>query len=441
MSQNLLRSEILELVRTYVTEVHAAKPFIPGESPVPVSGRVFDHKEITYLVESALDFWLTIDRFNDSFERGLSNFLGIKFALTTNSGSSANLLATAALMSPLLGKDALKPGDEVITTACAFPTTVNPILQHGLVPVFVDVALGTYNADVEQIERSISQRTRAIVLAHTLGNPFDLSRVLELANRHHLWLIEDCCDALGSTYRGKKVGSFGHMSTVSFYPAHQITTGEGGAIFTNDAKLKRIIQSLRDWGRDCWCKPGDSNTCGKRFSWQFDRLPSGYDHKYIYSQAGYHLSMTDLQAAIGVAQLEKLPSFVAARKENFRFLRESLDPLAPYFILPQPTEGSDPSWFGFPLTIREGAPFSRNQLVQYLDKRKIATRPFFAGNITCQPYFSGYPYKTAGPLENSDFILKNSFWLGVFPGLNKEALSFSVSSIQEFIEETCLIHD
>jgi CDP-6-deoxy-D-xylo-4-hexulose-3-dehydrase len=428
-----LRAEILQLVTEYYKEAFAPAPFQPGVTPVPVSGRVFDDAEIKHLVEAALDFWLTTGRFAAQFEREFARFFGLRHAILVNSGSSANLLALSCLTSPKLGDRALRPGDEVITVAAGFPTTVNPIFQNQLVPVFVDIHIPTYNVDVDQLEAALSDRTRAIMLAHTLGNPFDAQRVVDFARRHQLWLIEDCCDAVGATYQGKKVGTFGDLATVSFYPAHHITMGEGGCVLTDDSRLKTLVESFRDWGRDCWCEPGKDNTCGKRFGWQLGELPEGYDHKYTYSHVGYNLKATDMQAAVGVAQLAKLPAFIEARRRNFQFLWQGLSDLAEFFILPQATPGSDPSWFGFPLTVADNAPFTRGQLVQFLEARKIGTRLLFGGNLTRQPAYQGLRYRVVGPLERTDFVMRNTLWLGVYPGLHADMLSFLIESIYEFV--------
>jgi len=428
-----LRAEILQLVAEYHREAFAPSPFQPGISPVPVSGRVFDDAEIKCLVEAALDFWLTTGRFAAQFEREFARFFGVRHTMLVNSGSSANLLALSCLTSPKLGDRALRPGDEVITVAAGFPTTVNPIFQNQLVPVFVDVHIPTYNVDVDQLEAALSDRTRAVMLAHTLGNPFDAQRVVDFARRHQLWLIEDCCDAVGATYQGKKVGTFGDLATVSFYPAHHITMGEGGCVLTDNSRLKTLVESFRDWGRDCWCEPGKDNTCGKRFGWQLGELPEGYDHKYTYSHIGYNLKATDMQAAVGVAQLAKLPAFIEARRRNFRLLRQGLSDLAELFILPQATPGSEPSWFGFPITVVDNAPFTRNQLVQFLEGRKIGTRLLFGGNLTRQPAYQGLRYRVVGSLKNTDRVMQNTFWLGIYPGLSAAMLDFVVESIREFI--------
>ena len=431
-----LRAEILQLVAEYYKEAFAPVPFQPGVTPVPVSGRVFDDSEIKHLVEAALDFWLTTGRFAAQFEREFARFFGLRHAMLVNSGSSANLLALSCLTSPKLGERALRPGDEVITVAAGFPTTVNPIFQNQLVPVFVDIHIPTYNIDADQLEAALSDRTRAIMLAHTLGNPFDAQRVVDFARRHQLWLIEDCCDAVGATYQGKKVGTFGDLATVSFYPAHHITMGEGGCVLTDNSKLKTLVESFRDWGRDCWCEPGKDNTCGKRFGWQLGELPEGYDHKYTYSHIGYNLKATDMQAAIGVAQLAKLPAFIEARRRNFQVLWQGLSDLAEFFILPQATPGSDPSWFGFPITVADDAPFTRNDLVQFLEQRKIGTRLLFGGNLIRQPAYSDKKYRVVDNLINTDKALHDTFWIGVYPGLTKQMLDFIISSIHDFIKHS-----
>jgi len=427
-----LRERILGLVAEYASIAHAPTAFVPGQTPIPASGKVIGARELKFLVEASLDCWLTSGRFNDEFEAKLAKFLGVKHVLTTNSGSSANLLAFSALTSPSLGLRAVKPGDEVISVAAGFPTTINPILQAGCVPVFVDVDIPTYNIDPALIEGAITGKTRAIMLAHTLGNPYNLNVVTELARKHRLWLIEDCCDALGSTYDGKMVGTFGDIGTLSFYPAHHITMGEGGAVFTSNPELKRILESFRDWGRDCYCAPGKENTCGKRFGWELGSLPKGYDHKYTYSHAGFNLKITDMQAAVGVAQLERAPDFIAARKANFRYLSERLASLEEFVVLPQATPGSDPSWFGFLMTIRENAPFDRVDLVKYLDQHKIGTRLLFAGNITRQPYFEGRVYRIAGDLRRTDIVMNNTFWIGVYPGLTTQMLDFVAERLETF---------
>ena len=427
-----LRDRILTLVSEYYGVAHTPRPFSGGMSPVPVSGRVFDAEDMRYLADAMLDFWLTTGRFTKEFEQQLANVFGLQHALLVNSGSSANLLALTALTAKELGDRALRPGDEVITVAAGFPTTVNPIIQNRLVPVFVDVVVPTYNVDVSQLEVARSDRTRAVFIAHTLGNPFDVAAVADFCRRHRLWLIEDCCDALGATFGGRHVGTTGALATVSFYPAHHITMGEGGAVLTDDAQLRRIVESFRDWGRDCWCAPGCDNTCGKRFDWQLGDLPYGYDHKYIYSRIGYNLKATDMQAAVGVAQLKKLPRFIDARRRNFTHLYNGLADLQEFLIRPEPTPGSEPSWFGFPLAVRPDAPFTLDELVEHLNDRKIGTRLLFGGNLTRQPAYEGVEYRVAGPLTNSDFVTNHVFWLGVYPGLTAEMLDFVLETIREF---------
>ncbi len=431
-SESQLREQILALVAQYTERSLAPKVFEPDATMVPPAGKVLGTLEIQNMVEAALDGWLTTGRFNDAFEQKLSAFLGVRYVMTANSGSSANLLAVATLTSPKLGARALKPGDEVITVAAGFPTTVNPILHFGLVPVFVDVHIPTYNIDPRQIEGAITPRTKAIVIAHTLGIPFDLSEVMRIAKQHNLWVIEDCCDALGSTYEGRLVGTFGDLATLSFYPAHHITMGEGGAVFTQNAELKRIAESFRDWGRDCWCAPGCDNTCRNRFGWQLGELPAGYDHKYTYSHVGFNLKITDMQAACGLAQLERLPGFIEARKRNAAFLQERLAGLQDFLILPEATRGSDPSWFGFPLTLREESGLSRVDLLKHLDQHKIGTRLLFGGNLTRQPYFQGLNYRVHGTLANTDRIMNQTFWIGIFPGLSPEALEHTVRVLEGF---------
>lgn len=430
-----LRQEILKLVEAYYAEAFTSREFIPGETLVPVSGRVFDADDLVHLVEASLDFWLTTGRYADQFEREFAHFMGVRHAILCNSGSSANLLALSALTSPKLGERRLEPGDEVITVAAGFPTTVNPIVQNRLVPVFLDIELGTYNVDVRYLEEAISPKTKAIMMAHTLGNPFNLDAVMELVKRYGLWLIEDNCDALGSTYKGKLTGTFGDLATVSFYPAHHITMGEGGCVLANSPKLKVLVESFRDWGRDCWCDPGKENTCGKRFEWQLGELPYGYDHKYIYSHIGYNLKLTDMQAAVGVAQLKKLPGFIEARKHNWQLLYDGLKPLEEFLILPQPTPGSDPSWFGFPITVRSEAPFTRNDLVRYLESRKIATRLLFGGNLTRQPAYRSVPYRVVGELKNTNVVMNQTFWVGVYPGLTEQMIAYVVETMTAFIQE------
>lgn len=426
-----LREKILEQVRAYASEKLQAPVFVPGMS-IPPSGKVLGADELVNLVDASLDAWLTTGRYNEAFEAKLAAFLGVPHVLTCNSGSSANLLAVSALTSPLLGARALKPGDEVITAAAGFPTTVNPILQNGLVPVFVDSHIPTYNPLPETIEAAITPRTKAIVIAHTLGNPYAVAEIRALADRHGLWLVEDCCDALGSTYQGRNVGTFGHIGTLSFYPAHHITMGEGGAVFTSDTTLKRALESFRDWGRDCWCNPGCDNTCGKRFDWKFEQLPIGYDHKYVYSHLGYNLKITDMQAAIGLAQLSRVDEFIAARKANFSYIKKCLEKSAESLILPEATEKSSPSWFGFPITIRDDASFDRLSLLRYLEQHNIGTRLLFAGNLTRQPYMQGRNFKVSGTLKNADTIMNNTFWVGVWPGLRQEHLDHLTSTLNQY---------
>jgi CDP-6-deoxy-D-xylo-4-hexulose-3-dehydrase len=428
-----IRNEIMKLVDMYSNIKFTSTPFSPGESVVPVSGKVLDAGELKNMIDASLDGWLTTGRFNDAFEKKLRDFLGVKFLITTNSGSSANLLAFSALTSPKLKEKAIKPGDEVIGVAAGFPTTVNPILQFGAVPVFVDVDIATHNIDVTKIEAAISPKTKAIMLAHSLGNPFNLKVILEVCKKHHLWLIEDNCDSLGSLYNGQLTGTFGDIGTLSFYPAHHITMGEGGAVFTNNAELKMIIESFRDWGRDCYCQPGKDNTCGKRFCWKLGDLPEGYDHKYTYAHAGYNLKITDMQAACGLAQMDKLEGFIQARKDNFKFLYERLQSCQDFLILPEATPNSDPSWFGFLMTIKPEANIRRVDLLSYLDQEKIGTRLLFAGNLTRQPYMQGRNYRVSGDLTHTDIVMNDSFWVGVYPGLTEEMLDFTASKIETFL--------
>ncbi|MCK9283042.1 MAG: lipopolysaccharide biosynthesis protein RfbH [Rhodocyclaceae bacterium] len=428
-----LRQQIVNLVEEYASLAFFPKSFIPGVTPVPISGKVIGAPELRNMVEASLDGWLTTGRFNDAFERRLADYLGVKHVLTVNSGSSANLVAFSALTSPKLGERAIRPGDEVIGVAAGFPTTVNPILQFGAVPVFVDVDIPTYNIDVAQLEAAISSRTKAIMLAHTLGNPYNLAEVVRIVRKHDLWLIEDCCDALGSTYDGKRVGSFGDIGTLSFYPAHHITMGEGGAVFTNNDELKRIAESFRDWGRDCYCPPGRDNTCGKRFGWKLGELPQGYDHKYTYSHLGYNLKISDMQAACALAQMDRLDHFVQARKNNFVWLKERLKSCEEFLVLPEATENSEPSWFGFPITLKESAPTGRVDLLNYLDQNKVGTRLLFAGNLTRQPYMIGRGFRTSGLLANTDVVMNNTFWVGVYPGLDEAMLDFLAGKMETFL--------
>ena len=431
---NALRAQILALVQQYHAAAFPPSEFVPGQTAIPYAGRVFDHVELQHAVEASLDFWLTTGRFAAEFERAFSQFIGVRHTLLVNSGSSANLLALSALTSPKLEDRQLQPGDEVITIASGFPTTINPIIQNQLVPVFVDVTLPTYNVDVTQLEAARSPRTRAVMLAHTLGNPFDLDAVTAFCRQHKLWLIEDCCDAVGSTYRGRKVGTFGDLATVSFYPAHHLTMGEGGAVLTNTPLLKTLVESFRDWGRDCWCGPGNDNSCGKRFDWQLGELPRGYDHKYIYSHIGYNLKLTDLQAAVGVAQLPKLPSFIAARRANFQSLCAGLKDLEDRFVLPAATPSSDPSWFGFPLAVRTGGSVARDRVIQHLHTAKISTRLLFGGNLTRQPAYKNIARRQIGDLANSDFVMNQVFWIGVYPGLTPAMLDYMLETLHRLPE-------
>ena len=427
-----LRQQIAQLVDEYAAIQYSPKAFTPGTTVVPPSGKVLDAAELKNMVEASLDGWLTTGRFNEAFEKRLAEYLGVKFLITTNSGSSANLLAFTTLTSPRLGERAIKSGDEVIGVAAGFPTTVNPILQFGAVPVFVDIDLASHNIDADKIEAAISPKTKAIMLAHSLGNPFNIKVVMEICRKHGLWLIEDNCDALGSRYNGQLTGTFGDIGTLSFYPAHHITMGEGGAVFTNNHELKLIAESFRDWGRDCYCAPGKDNTCGKRFCWKLGNLPEGYDHKYTYSHLGYNLKITDMQAACGLAQMDKLDSFVQARKDNFAYLRNRLASCEEFLILPEATPNSDPSWFGFLMTIRPEVDVRRVDLINYLDQNKIGTRLLFAGNLTRQPYMLGRNFRISGDLTNTDLVMNNSFWVGVYPGLTEEMLSFIADKIESF---------
>ena len=424
--------KILSDVRSAFQD-QAPKAFVAGETAVPVSGKVLDADDYVALVESSLDGWLTAGRFHEEFERGLAKYVGVRNALFVNSGSSANLVALSGLTSPKLGKRALKAGDEVITVAAGFPTTVNPIIQNGMIPVFVDVEIGTYDAIIDQIREAISPKTRAIMMAHTLGNPFDVAAIKAICKEHDLWLIEDSCDALGSTYDGKRTGSFGDTATVSFYPAHHITTGEGGAVFVNSPLIKKQVESFRDWGRDCYCATGHDNTCHKRFEWQLGDLPFGYDHKYIYGHIGYNLKATDMQAALGVSQLKKLDRFVAARKSNFTYLKSALSDIQD-FIMPEATVNSDPSWFGFPITIRPGSSIDRTTLLRHLDDKKIGTRLLFAGNLLKQPAYRNIEHRVIGDLKNSDLVMTNTFWLGVYPGLTDEMLNYVSEVVHDFVK-------
>ena len=432
VNKESLRKEILQLVEQYGALSPDISSFRRGESTIPPSGKVIGSGELRMMTDAVLDGWLTAGRFNEEFEKKLGEYLSVKHVLTTNSGSSANLLAFTALTSPKLGDRAIQPGDEVITVAAGFPTTVNPMLQNNCVPVFVDVDIPTYNINTDLLEEAYSKKTKAVMIAHTLGNPYNLKAVKAFTEKYNLWLIEDCCDALGSEYNGQRVGSFGDIGTLSFYPAHHITMGEGGAVFTNNSELRKCIESFRDWGRDCYCQPGCDNTCGKRFSWQLGDLPSGYDHKYTYSHLGYNLKITDMQAACGLAQLDQVDEFVQTRKDNFSYLTEKLQNLTDYLILPEATENSNPSWFGYPITIKQNAGTSRVMLLKYLDQYNIGTRLLFAGNLTKQPYFEGRKYRIVGNLENTDIIMNQTFWLGVYPGLCNEQLDYIVDRLETY---------
>ena len=430
-----LREQILRLAEEYYDEQFPNLPFVAGESPVPVSGKVLNGKDLRNLVDAGLDCWLTTGRFAQEFERRFAQFFGVRSCSLVNSGSSANLVAFSALTSPELGDRRLKPGDEVITLAAGFPTTVNPIIQNQCVPVFVDISLPTLQLDVSQLECALSDRTRAIMFAHTLGNVCDLDMVVNFAKKHNLWFIEDSCDALGSTYKGRMIGTFGDMATVSFYPAHHITMGEGGAVITASALLQSLVESWRDWGRDCWCDPGKENTCGKRFQWQLGDLPYGYDHKYIYSHIGYNLKMTDMQAAVGLSQLKRLPSFIETRRSNFRYLYERLKPYEDVLLLPESIPDAEPSWFGFPLGVRENAPFTRNDLIQALETRRIGTRLLFGGNLTRQPAYQDVKFRVVGDLKNTNYAMRNVFWIGIYPGLSEPMLDHVVDACSVFIRD------
>ncbi len=432
-----LRQDILASVAAYARQALAADEFVPGTTPVPVSGKVLRPEDYQALVDASLDGWLTAGRFMEKFEKGLAKYVGMRHALMVNSGSSANLAALSGLTSPTLGRRSLQPGDEVVTVALGFPTTVNPAIQHGLRPVLVDVELGTYDAVAEQLEAAIGPKTKAIMMAHTLGNPFDLDLVTSLCDKHGLWLIEDSCDALGGTYRGQMVGSFGDLSTLSFYPAHHITTGEGGAVLVRSPKVKKLVESFRDWGRDCYCAPGCDDTCGKRFAWQLGELPFGFDHKYIYSHVGYNLKATDMQAAIGLSQLGKIDEFVGARKTNFAHLHARLSRVNG-LIMPVATPNSDPSWFGFPITLEDDLDVDREALLRFLEERRVGTRLMFAGNLVRQPAYRDADFRIVGDLRNADTVMRRTFWIGVFPGLTVPMLDFAADSIIEFIGDAAL---
>lgn len=427
-----IRSQIIELVEKFAEEKYIPRPFTPGESIIPPSGKVLGKEELVNMVEASLDGWLTTGRFNLLFEKKLAEFLGVKYALSVNSGSSANLVAFSTLTSPRLGGRAIKRGDEVIGVAAGFPTTVNPIIQFGAIPVFVDVDLATHNINADLIEAAITPKTKAIMLAHTLGNPFNLDKVTELCKKYNLWLVEDTCDALGATYDGKMVGTFGDISTLSFYPAHHITMGEGGAVFTNNAELKLIAESFRDWGRDCYCAPGCDNTCGCRFEQQHGDLPYGYDHKYVYSHSGYNLKITDMQAACGLAQLDKAAGFIQKRRDNFKYLFTRLQSLTDFLELTTATPKSNPSWFGFPITLKPESGVNRVDLLRFMDQNKIGSRLLFAGNLTKQPYFKGVEYRVVGDLTNTDITMNQTFWIGIYPGLGEKHFEFIAEKLEEF---------
>ncbi len=432
-AKDKIRRQMSELVKEYAALEFATQSFVPGVTPIPPSGKLINSEELDLMVQASLDGWLTTGRFNQQFEEQLAKFLGVKYVLTVNSGSSANLVAFSTLTSSKLGEKAIRKGDEVISVAAGFPTTVNPIVQFGAVPVFVDVDPITHNIDAQKIEAAITPKTKAIMLAHSLGNPFNLDVVTALCKKYQLWLVEDCCDALGSTYRGQMVGTFGDIATLSFYPAHHITMGEGGAVFTNHHELKQIAESFRDWGRDCYCAPGKDNTCSKRFAWQLGGLPYGYDHKYTYSHLGYNLKITDIQAACALAQLQKVPAFITKRKANFKYLKERLTSCAEFLQLPQATEHSDPSWFGFPITLKDECPVSRVDLTTYLDQYKIGTRLLFAGNLTRQPSMQEVTYRVSGDLYHTDKVMNDTFWIGVQPALSNEMLDYAASQIETFL--------
>jgi CDP-6-deoxy-D-xylo-4-hexulose-3-dehydrase len=429
-----IKDKILDLVKNYSSINFKEKEFIPGVSEVPVSGKVIGALELQNMVEASLDGWLTTGRFNQQFEEKLAKFLEIKCLLTVNSGSSANLIAFSTLTSPKLKDRAIQRGDEVISVAAGFPTTVNPIVQFGAIPVFIDVKIPTYNIDENLVESAITKKTKAIMIAHTLGNPFNVKKIKEICEKYNLWLIEDCCDSLGSKFDNQNVGTFGDLATLSFYPAHHITMGEGGAIYTNNKKLERIAESFRDWGRDCYCEPGKDNTCNKRFSWQLGDLPFGYDHKYTYSHLGYNMKITDMQAACGLAQLDSLDEFISKRKNNFNFLYKNLKNLEEFLILPEPEKNSEPSWFGFPLTLKKNHQYSRQNIIKYLNDSKIGTRLLFSGNLTKQPYMKNINFKVHGDLKNTDLVMENTFWVGLYPGLREKHLDYTVNKILNFFK-------
>ncbi|PIK14694.1 lipopolysaccharide biosynthesis protein RfbH [Halobacteriovorax sp. JY17] len=426
-----MRNEIIEKSKEFFKAELDKKKIIPGENYIPASGKVMDEDDMAYLIDASLDMWLTAGRYHKQFEKEFASYMEQKFCLLVNSGSSANLVAFAALTSPALGDRQLKPGDEVITVAAGFPTTVNPIIQHGCVPVFIDVELGTYEADISLLEKALSDKTKAVMMAHTLGNMFDVQAVKEFCDKHNLWLVEDCCDASGAKFNGQMAGTFGDIATVSFYPAHHMTMGEGGAVLTNNPRLKKIAESMRDWGRDCWCPPGKDDTCGKRFDKQLGDLPHGYDHKYIYSHVGYNLKVTDMQAALGLSQLKKLSKFIKKRNDNFNYLKSQILELDNVLILPEATKGCEPSWFGFNISVREDSKVTKQELVEFLEENKIATRQLFAGNLLKQPLYRGSNYRVVGELTNTDFIMNNTFWVGIWPGLDTEHLDYIAAKLKE----------
>ena len=432
--EKAIRKKIFGVIKKLYNLRSLDESFIPGESQVNYAGRVYDEKEMINLVDASLDFWLTTGRYARQFEKNFAKFLDVKYCILTNSGSSANLLAISALTSPLLKERRLKHGDEVITSACGFPTTLNPIIQNNLVPVFVDIELGTYNINVDKIEKAISKKTKAIFIAHTLGNPANLDKIIKIAKKYNLWFCEDNCDALGSKYKGKFTGSFGQISTCSFYPAHHITMGEGGAVLTDDKLLRRIILSIRDWGRDCWCESGKDNSCGRRFNRKFGSLPFGYDHKYVYSHIGYNLKVTDMQAAIGVAQLKKLNSYIKKRQDNFRYIDKHLKKFKEFLLLPQVSKNSNPSWFGFPILVKESAPFDRADIVNFLEDKKIATRMLFGGNLVKQPAYKDTKYRISGKLSNTNLVMNRLFWVGVYPGIKAEKLQYMAKIFNQFLK-------
>lgn len=434
MNEKEIKKEIFKNVRLLFKLNQNKDKFVPNKSHINYAGRIYDEKELINLVDSSLEFWLTSGRYAKEFETKLAEFIGVKHCLLTNSGSSANLLAISALTSPLLKERQLKPGDEVITTACGFPTTLNPIIQNNLVPVFIDVDLATYTIQSEKIEKAITPKTKAIFVAHTLGNPNNIEKILKIAKKHKLWFVEDNCDALGSKYNGRYTGTYGHIATCSFYPAHHITMGEGGALLTNDPMLNRIILSFRDWGRDCWCDPGHDNTCNRRFSQQFGKLPLGYDHKYVYSHIGYNLKVTDMQAAVGCAQLAKLPKFIEARIKNYKYLYDNLKKYEQYLLLPEPVKNSEPSWFGFPILVKDNASFTRADIVNYLENNKIATRMLFGGNLIKQPAYENIKYRLHDNLNNTDTVMNNLFWIGVYPGITKVKIEFIIKIFDSFFK-------